>query len=56
MFTFPKLPLPRTMRKLKSWIPILTLAGMPTWTGGPEGAAGWDRAVGNGSVSGTGMA
>lgn len=55
-FTLPKLPFPRTMRKLKSWMPILTLPGPGVWTGGQEGMRVGDRATGNGSDSGEGIA
>lgn len=55
-FTLPKLPFPRTMRKLKSWMPILTLPGPGVWPGGQEGTRVGDRATGNGSDSGEGIA
>lgn len=52
MFTLPKLPLPSTMRKLKSWMLTVTLVEPDLWTG----RQGWmgmeDRATGNGSGSG----
>lgn len=44
--TLPKLPLPSTMRKLKSWMPTLTLAGPGVWTGGQDGTGVGDRATG----------
>lgn len=56
MFTFPKLPFPNTMRKLKSWIPTLTVPGPGAWTGGKGGRGVGDRAMGNGSDSGAGIA
>lgn len=56
VFTLPKLPLPSTMRKLKSWMPTLTLAGPGVWTGGQDGRGVGDRATGNASDSGTGIA
>lgn len=56
VFTLPKLPLPSTMRKLKSWMPTLTLAGPGVWTGGQDGTGVGDRATGNASDSGTGIA
>lgn len=56
VFTLPKLPLPSTMRKLKSWMPTLTLAGPGEWTGGQGGRGVGDRATGNASDSGTGVA
>lgn len=56
VFTLPKLPLPSTMRKLKSWMPTLTLLGPGVWTGGQDGTGVGDRAAGNGSDSGAGIA
>lgn len=56
VFTLPKLPLPSTMRKLKSWRPTLTLAGPGVWTGGQDGTGFEDRAAGNTSDSGIGIA
>lgn len=56
LFTLPKLPFPRTMRKLKSWMPILTLPGPGVWTGRQAGTGTGDRATGNGSDRGAGIA
>lgn len=55
-FTLPKLPLPKTMRKLKSWMPTLTLPGPGAWTGGQDETGVGDRAAGNDSDSGAGNA
>lgn len=50
-FTLPKLPLPSTIRKLKSRMPTWTLAGPRAWTGGQGGKGLGDKAAGNGSDS-----
>lgn len=55
VFTLPKLPLPSTMRKLKSWIPILTFAGPTLWMGGQGRMGVGVMAAGKDSDSGTGI-
>lgn len=52
--TLPKLPLPSTIRKLKSCIPILTLAGPMLCTGAQGSTVVGVTAVGKDSHSGTG--
>jgi len=56
VFTLPKLPLPSTMRKLKSRMPTLTLAGPGVWAGGPDGKGAGVRPAGKGSDSAAGSA
>lgn len=50
--TLPKLPLPSTMRKLKSWIPTLTLPGPGVWMAGQQGTGVGDKTTGKGSGTG----
>lgn len=53
--TLPKLPFPRTMRKLKSWIPTLTLLGPVEETVPQDRSGPGDRTGGKGSDGGGGL-